>query len=65
MHRCALFGVETSLNAVVHESHEACRHNDAIRKLAGCCLVRVALSVCTYSEMSESECRIFSSVTRI
>jgi hypothetical protein len=30
VHLCALFGVEASLDAVVHKSHEACRHNNTV-----------------------------------
>jgi hypothetical protein len=30
VHLGALFGVEASLDAVVHKSHEACRHNNTV-----------------------------------
>lgn len=34
MHRCALLGVEASLDAVVYKSHEACRHNNTVHMVS-------------------------------
>jgi hypothetical protein len=62
VHLSALLGVEAALYAVVHESHKACGYDNTVHDVSWRC----RLPTCaTYSEISDSECRICSSVMRI